>query len=171
VNINQYTSAGGFTLSCWKIQWKGVFFAGVGWRCTKSIFKTVNNSFMLKYNNDRTDGQMNDRIQGKLHFIPTSFNICNSIKYFWNCQCWYQNKLIRDQHWFKPVMFSVTRPTPDLGIAITIIPWPLQTHVCQIVNSFWGFHFNKWYILKYFIGFSLFFKKNVLKNSTFLKII
>jgi len=43
--------------------------------------KTVNNSFMLKYNNDRTDGQMNDRIQGKLHFIrrPLIYVIVSNI--------------------------------------------------------------------------------------------
>jgi len=34
------------------------------------------------------------------------------------------------------------------------------THVCQIINYFWGSHFKKWFILKYFIKFFRFlFKK------------
>jgi len=33
-------------------------------------------------------------------------------------------------------------------VVTTIVPWVTSTHVCQIIDSFWGLHFNKWYILE-----------------------
>ncbi len=33
-------------------------------------------------------------------------------------------------------------------VVTTIVPWVTSTHVCQISDSFWGLHFNKWYILE-----------------------
>jgi hypothetical protein len=41
------------------------------------------------------------------------------------------------------------------------------THVHWIINSFWGFHFNKWYIFKYSIGFS--FSQKYLWKNIFIK--
>jgi hypothetical protein len=42
-------------------------------------------------------------------------------------------------------------------------------HVClEIINSFWGFHFNKWYIPKYSISFFIFLQKEIFLKNLFI---